>query len=198
MYSYRRLSDQERQALVQERRARGYPPHQPPHPVRGQSLYLLTATCYEHQHYICTPERRQGLLDLLFERFILEAIELCAWVILTNHYHVLVKVPDFGLLGDVFRRVHGRSSHDWNKEDDAPGRRVWYRYSDRAMRSDGHVYTTLNYIHYNPVKHDRVESPYDWPWSSVHWYLEHEGREWLRDLWQRYPLHSYGREWDDL
>jgi putative transposase len=43
-----------------------------------------------------------------------------------------------------------------------------------------------------------VTSPYDWPWSSVHWYLEHEGRAWLRDVWQRYPLRSYGKDWDDL
>jgi hypothetical protein len=28
--------------------------------------------------------------------------------------------------------------------------------------------------------------------------LEHNGREWLRDLWRRYPLRSYGQGWDDL
>ena len=198
MYNYRNLSPEQRQALIEERRAHGYPLHQPPHPVRDQKLYLLSATCYDHQHRICTPERRHALLDLLFERFIQGGMALLAWVILTNHYHLLVDVPDFDLLGDVFRRVHGRTSHDWNQEDGVRGRRIWYRYSDRAMRSDAHVYTTLNYIHYNPVKHALVKSPYDWLWSSVHWYLEHNGREWLRDLWRRYPLRSYGEGWDDL
>jgi putative transposase len=198
MYDYRKLSPEQRQALIEERRARGYPSHQPPHPVREQNLYLLTATCYEHQHHIHTTERRTVLLDLLFERCVHEGITLLAWTILTNHYHLLANVPEFDLLASVFRRVHGRTSHDWNLEDDTRGRRVWYRYSDRAMRSEGHVYTTLNYVHYNPVKHKLVTSPYDWEWSSVHWYLEHKGREWLRDLWLRYPLRSYGQDWDDL
>ena len=35
-------------------------------------------------------------------------MEVHAWVILTNHYHFLVHVNDFDLLGDVFRQVHGR------------------------------------------------------------------------------------------
>ena len=66
------------------------------------------------------------------------------------------------------------------------------------MRSKGHYCTTLNYIHYNPVKHGQVASPYDWEWNSVHWYLEHYGREWLRDLWRKYPLRDYGKSWDDI
>jgi putative transposase len=198
VYEYRRLTPEERQELVKERLMQGRPPHQPPHPVRGQRLYLLTATCYEHRPYLGTPERRQTVLDILFELFIQHGMIVLAWVILNNHYHILVEVTDFDILGGVFKRVHGRTSHDWNQEDGARGRKVWYRYSDRAMRSEGHYYTTLNYIHFNPVKHDQVTSPYDWPWSSVHWYLEHKGREWLRDLWRRYPLRDYGKGWDDI
>lgn len=52
-------------------------------------------------------------------------------------------------------------------------------------------HNTLNYIHYNPVKHK-------WAESSVHWYLEHHGREWLRDVWRTYPVRDYGQGWDDL
>jgi putative transposase len=94
---------------------------------------------------------------------------------------LLVHVTQFQALGEIFRRVHGRTSRDWNQEERTQGRKVWYRYNDRAIRSEGHYYTTLNYIHYNPVKHGLVASPYDWTWSSVHWYRETKGREWLRD-----------------
>ena len=196
MYEYRRLTPEQREQLVQERLANGNPPHQPPHPMRSEGIYLLTATCYEHRDHIRTPERRQDVVDLLFEWFIRHGMEVIAWVVLLNHYHVLVHVAEFDALGAVFRRVHGRTSHAWNGADDTRGRKVWYRYSDRAMRSERHYYTTLNYVHYNPVKHGLVTSPYDWPWSSVHWYLEHNGREWLRDLWRRYPIRDYGKSWD--
>jgi putative transposase len=141
--------------------------------------------------------RRQQALDALFEMFITNGMEMQAWVVLPNHYHLLVRVTDFDLLGDIFRQVHGPTAREWNLEEATPGRKVWYRYTDRAIRSERHYYTTLNYIHYNPVKHGWVASPYDWPESSVHWYLEHRGREWLRDLWVRYPVRDYGRGWDD-
>jgi putative transposase len=198
MYEYRNLTPEQRQQLVQERLARGYPPHQPPHPAREQRLYLLTAACYEHHHPLCTPDRRRAVLDLLFEQLVQRGLVIHAWVVLSNHYHVLVDVTAFEALGDALRLVHGHTAHAWNHEDDARGRKVWYRYSDRMIRSDRHYYTTLNYIHYNPVKHGLAVSPYDWPWSSVHWYLEHDGREWLRDLWRQYPVRDYGKVWDDM
>ncbi len=198
MYEYRKLSPEERRQLVLERLKRGYPPHEPPHLGLDQTLYLLSAACYEHRPHLHTAERRQQVLDLLFEACIQNGISLHAWVVMPNHYHLLAFVTEFRALGEIFRRVHGRTSHQWNGEDGMRGRKVWYRYSDRAMRSERHAYTTLNYIHFNPVKHGAAESPYDWPWSSVHWYREHYGREWLRDLWRRYPVRDYGKGWDDV
>ncbi len=198
MYEYRKLSEKERAELVKERLAKGHPPHQPPHLVRDQHTYLLTAACYEHKDHINTLTRRQQLLNLLFEQFIIYGMEIVAWVILTNHYHLLARINQFDDLGCIFRTVHGSTSFEWNGEENLRGRKVWYRYSDRAIRSERHYYTTLNYIHYNPVKHKLVDSPYDWQQSSIHWYLNHQGREWLRENWVRYPLRDYGKKWDDF
>jgi len=52
------------------------------------------------------------------------------------------------------------------------------------------------HIHYNPTKHGYVEKPLDWTCSSVHWYLEHFGIEWLRDSWRQHPIRDYGKGWD--
>jgi len=198
MYEYRKLTPEERKKVVEERIARGYPPHRPPHPHDAETFYLLTAACYEHKPIIHSPERRQSLLDQLFAEFIAAGMEIRAWVVLQNHYHLLTYVTDFEQLQGVFQQIHGSTAYTWNGEDNARGRKVWYRYTDRMIRSERHYYTTLNYIHYNPVKHGVADSPYDWTWSSVHWYLEHEGREWLRDAWVRYPVRDYGKGWDDF
>jgi putative transposase len=140
----------------------------------------------------------QQMLETLYELFTMNDIGIRAWVVLPNHYHLLAHVPDFDVLGSIFRRVHGPTSRKWNLEDATPGRKVWYRYTDRAIRSERHYHTTLNYIHYNPVKHGWARSPYDWMESSVHWYLEHFGRQWLRDVWASYHVRDYGRGWDDV
>ena len=198
MYEYRKLTPEKRADLVRQRLAHGYPPHSPPHPVRDQPFYLLTATCYEHVNHMQSHERRSQVLDALFEQFVSTGMEIRAWVVLPNHYHLLAKVTAFDALGGMLRLVHGPTARQWNLEDDAPGRRVWHAFADRAIRSERHHLTTVNYIHYNPVKHGWSGSPYDWEESSVPWYLEHYGREWLRDSWVRYPVRDYGRGWDDF
>lgn len=198
MYEYRGLTPQQRAELVRQRLARGFPSHSPPHPVRKHPYYLVTAACYEHVCHMVLPDRRRLILDALSEHLTTHRMAILAWVVLPNHYHVLAHVPDFDALGGTLRRVHGPTSRQWNLEDATPGRKVWYLFTDRAVRSERHYYTTLNYIHYNPIKHRWAHSPYDWAESSVHWYLEQFGREWLRDLWTRYPIRDYGRGWDDM
>ncbi|MCB9434503.1 MAG: transposase [Ardenticatenaceae bacterium] len=197
MYEYRKRTPAEQKALVKQRVMQGYPPHEPPHPIQDKEYYLLTATCYEHAHHMHTPQRRQDVLNQLFAMMQSPGVEIRAWTVLLNHYHLLAFVPNFAVLGECFKKVHGPTAVYWNREDNTAGRKVWYRFTDRAIRSDAHYYTTLNYIHYNPVKHGCAASPYDWQESSVHWYLEHHGREWLRDLWRTYPVRNYGEGWDD-
>jgi putative transposase len=85
----------------------------------------------------------------------------------------------------------------WNQEDQREKRKIWYRFTDRAIRNESHYQVTLNYIHFNPVKHHWVESAYDWVESSLDWYSQSNGKEWLRDNWKRYPILEYGRGWDE-
>jgi putative transposase len=197
-YEYRMLTPEERAALVKQRLAQGYPPHPPLHPVRAHMYCLLTAACYEHKCHMTASQRRRELLEAYFEQFTLKGDEIVGWVALPNHYHLPARVAELAGLTQIFRVVHGRLSRKWNLEDHTPGRKVWYCHSDRAIRSEGHYYTTLNHIHYNAVNHGWTASPYDWAESSVGWYVEHFGREWLRDLWAAYPVREYGRGWDDF
>jgi len=195
MYNYRQLTEEEKRQLVEERRAQGFPAHSPPHYVAEGHDFLFTAACYEHVAHMHSAERRQLLLEHCFEEAEAAGLTIHAWVVLPNHYHLLAR-PTNNDLHSFFGHVHGATSYTWNHEECQQGRRVWYRYADRAIRSERHYYTTLNYIHFNPVKHGWATSPYEWVESSVHWYRAHFGREWLRALWVQYPLREYGATWD--
>jgi putative transposase len=107
-----------------------------------------------------------------------------------------VQIGDIKAFHVQMGRLHGRTSWKMNQEDHSRGRQVWYGCEDRCMRSEAHYYTTLNYIHNNPVKHGYVKKWQEWPFSSIHGYLEVKGREWLLDLWLQYPVHHYGDKWD--
>ncbi len=197
-YEYRKLSPEEREEVVQQRMARGYPLHAPPHPFRDAGQYLLTAANFEHVAIMASPERRtefEGrLLDVMKE---VQAI-VYAWVILINHYHILVGVETLDAVSYALQQLHGSTSREWNLVDGLTGkRRVWYKFSDRVIRNDAHFYRGVNYLHYNPVKHGLITDPYEWPWSSLHNYLTNNGREWLRKTWKDFPPGDFGKGWDD-
>jgi putative transposase len=197
MYRFRRSTPAERLDLVFERLEREFPPHSPPHIDGPERSFLITAACYEHQQLMLEDSRRLELLDEL-RQVIKEPISsIEAWVVLPNHYHLLVDTANLGELGKALGLVHGRTSRRWNLEDDRPGRKCWYRFSDRAIRSDSHYFACLNYIHANPVKHGHVKSGLDWVTSSVHQFESELGIATLRDLWKKYPVGEMGRGWDD-
>ena len=114
-------------------------------------------------------------------------IALCAWVILPNHYHILVQ-PGYGMsIAKLTNLLHGRTSFQLNALDQSRGRKVWYSYWDVCMRTEYDFWARFNYIHYNPVKHGYVDAPEDWEFSSYRFYLKEQGRNWLWNCLQRYP-----------
>lgn len=198
-YEYRKLSPKEREEIVNYRRERGYPLHAPPHPFRGAGAYLISAANFEHKPVMKLPERRTE-----FETRMLKAIkeiadEIIAWVVLPNHYHILIYVQSLNHVPFALQQLHGATSREWNIEDALTGkRRVWYKFTDTHIRNNAHLHLAFNYIHYNPAKHGYVKEPYEWNWSSLPLYYEDMGRDWLRDHWKSYtPPSDFGKGWDD-
>ena len=54
-----------------------------------------------------------------------------------------------------------------HSQDNTP-KSVWMReYWDRFIRDDRHFYSSIHYIHNNPVKAKLVTESEQWPWSSA-------------------------------
>jgi len=117
--------------------------------------------------------------------------------VLPNHYHLLAETPDLKQLKKELGKLHGRTSYEWNLEEGVPGRTVWHRCADRGIRSEGHYWATINYIHDNPVHHGYVERWTDWPFSSAGDFIEQIGRDKALSIWREYPALDYGKGWDD-
>lgn len=197
MYTYRKLSPEVQKQWEKQRRITKVPWHAPAHFGGEYKAYLITGACYEHQLIMESPDRMsewQGkLIELLTKD---SSSELLAWVVLPNHYHVLLKT-DLATFGRRLGRLHNGISTQWNREDKKRGRKVWYRYADRAIRSERHFYATINYIHANPVKHGWIEDAKLWPWSSLSSYATRHGLSQLRNWWRDYPVDRMGDGWDD-
>lgn len=197
-YEYQRLTLQEREAILERRRERGYPLHAPPHPLRDAGRYLITAVNYRHAPIMARADRCTDFEANLLEAMAGIGAEVYAWVILFNHYHILLGVELLDLVSGALQQLHGATSRAWNLEDGQTGeRKVWYKFRDRMIRNDAHFHIALNYIHYNPVKHGYVKDAYDWPWSSLKNYFDARGRDWLRTTWKMYLPGDFGKGWDD-
>ena len=66
-----------------------------------------------------------------------------------------METPDVKALLRELGLLHGRTAHARNGEEQARGRKVFFRAVERAMRSDRHYWATLNYVHHNPVRHGK-------------------------------------------
>lgn len=192
------MTEAERERVSAYRRQRNLPMHSPPHGALGfSSQYLLTAACFEHKPIIGRSTERlteceQQLLASCEE----QASTVYGWCILPNHYHVLVRTEQIKSLCKALGRFHGRSSFNWNAEDNERGRKVWFRCFDREIRSERHFWATLNYIHHNPIHHGLVDRWQDWMWSSAELFVESVGRDRVMEVWKEYPILDYGQGWD--
>lgn len=196
LYNWRKMTDQERQDILQERQRRGLPWHSPPHMTGRTKSYHFCAACYEHKPTIGRTVERltQFSEDLLACMSELEA-RVLAWCVLPTHYHLLVKVKKLRPTIKHLGQLHGRTSFLWNGEENTRGRKNWCNVIDRWIRDERHFWTALNYIHHNPVRHGLAPKWQDWPFSSATDYLDRIGKEKAREIWYQYPVRDYGEGW---
>ncbi|MFN3762266.1 MAG: REP-associated tyrosine transposase [Anaerolineae bacterium] len=142
------------------------------------------------------PDDLSWLTNECLDAFSHAQLPCSAWVFLPNHYHVLLETQDIRIVSETLRLLHSRVATTINGRQNQRGRQVWYRFTDRLIRNERHYWATINYIHYNPVKHKYVDRMSEWPWSSFHEYLEIYGEEWLIRTWNAYPVGNYGKGWD--
>lgn len=196
MYNWRKMTVDERREVLKRRVKESRPFHSPPVWESGSRCYLITAACYEHAPHIGRNEERMSAFSIA----LCDVLEACgetrAWVVLPNHYHALVFAENVKSLRFSLGRLHGRTSFRWNGEDEQRGRKVWHASAETAIKSDGHFWATMNYIHQNPIKHGYANKWEEWPWSSAREYLAIMGRERAREIWTSYPVHDYGKDWD--
>ena len=190
--------------------------HRPAHLYKESAIYFIGASTLARQPLFEPPHRRSLVMEV-FDRVAREAGRpIYAWFVGVDHYHILLGVggkqvpiePLLGCkeedaptrhfdLGRLMNRAHSAIGLLLNREDRMPGRRVFYQYWDRYMRSEGELYTALNYIHNNPVKHgyvENLEQAREYAFSSLPRCHARYGTEWVSECFYRYPVKDHTAE----
>ena len=140
-----------------------------------------------------------------------------AWVLMTNHYHLLVETPQPNLVAGM-RWFQTTYTVRFNRRHRLSGHLFQGRYKAVVVNPDenGYFVTLSDYIHLNPVRARMIALDgrlFDYRWSSYRWYATKKERpEWFEparvlgelgfndtaEERRRYPERMRGRAVDEL
>ncbi len=106
-------------------------------------------------------------LSEVHERF---GVQIHAYCLMGNHYHLLVKTPE-GNLQRAMRHVSGVYTQRYNQLKKTDGSLFRGRYKAILVDADEYLLHLSRYIHRNPVEAHLVEDLADYEWSSYPQYI---------------------------
>jgi putative transposase len=147
--------------------------------------YFFTVITYNRRKFLTTDLARGCLHHVWQEIKSRRPFELVAVCLLPEHLHCVWKLPeddcDFSIRWSSIKGVFSREYNKQRKSrsDSRPSllrRResaLWQRrYWEHQIRDENDLQSHVDYIHYNPIKHNLVKNLDDWPWSTYPRYLK--------------------------
>jgi putative transposase len=147
------------------------------------NLHFITCSCYQRKPWLGTARRRDLFLAILEQVRQRYRFVVLGYVVMPEHFHVLIGEPQEGDPSKVMqavkqryaqrvlrRRRRTRSECQGSLWDPGPVH-VWQaRFYDFNVWTERKRVENLRYMHRNPVKRGLVNEPEQWPWSSFRYY----------------------------
>lgn len=123
---------------------------------------------------------REIFLDLLGDVSRIYSVEIHAYSLMGNHYHLLIHTPEGGL-SEAMRHLNGVYTQKSNRNRHSDGPLFRGRFKSLLVQSDDYLLELVRYIHRNPVEAGLCRQPRDHRWTSHRAYLSKGLRPpWLR------------------
>ncbi len=171
-----------------------YKKHIPFHLYIDKGIYFVTARTINGKEFFDNEVKINILVKKLNQAIKKYNAKMHAWVVLTNHYHVLFSLSRGNQLSLLIQYINGSSSYEINKLENKKGRKIWWNYWDKNIREETDFYKRINYIHHNPLKHKSINKIKEYKYSSYHHYLKKYGEEWLNDCFEQYPIIDFSTD----
>lgn len=107
-------------------------------------------------------------------KFVIPHAFIIAYCLMPNHYHLIIKVKDDGLIEKSLHPCFVSYVKSINLEQNRIGPLFQSRYQASEIQDDGYLLECVKYIHMNPVKAGLVSTPELWRFSSYVNYLHPE------------------------
>ena len=174
--------------------------HHPLHIYEDEVIYFITARTIKKEKFFNTDEKKKILYQALKKSLENYYYLPYAWIILSNHYHLLFKAKKGKDLRLFISSLGSLSSKDLNRLDNQKGRNIWFQYWDYCPRNEKDFYQHFNYIHHNLVKHQYLKTQEEVlrnKFCSYGQRVENKGEEWMSDCFATYPIIDFTVEGDE-
>jgi putative transposase len=147
----------------------------------GGDYHFITCSCYHRQPFLGSAARRDLFLKIFEEVRQRYEFVVVGYVVMPEHFHILIGEPDDGNVGLAMQvlkqrvstqcRAKQRGKRGTTNSDNETPPAFWLpRSYDFNVFSGKKIAEKLDYMHRNPVTRGLVESPEQWRWSSYRYY----------------------------
>lgn len=127
-----------------------------------------------NKKYIFKDESYKSyLLEITREFKDMLDFKLYGYVIMDNHYHMIIKTLDTPI-SSIMHRINNRYSKYFNDVEKRTGHVFEGRYKGILVKDDKYLLSLLRYVHQNPVKARICPNIKDYKWSSDSFYRENK------------------------
>jgi putative transposase len=129
------------------------------------AIYHVTARGNERKAVYRDATDRVRFLEIVDRTRGRYSLEILAYCLMGNHYHVLLRTlrPN---LARAIRQLNGVYAQWFNGRHRRVGHLFQGRYKAVLVEDDAHLVSALAYIVRNPVRAQLCSSPAEWRWSS--------------------------------
>ncbi|HEY3275566.1 MAG TPA: transposase [Syntrophorhabdaceae bacterium] len=176
-------------------------------PLRIQfkdAYYHVTCRGNGRQSVFLSDQDRKKFLDLLERSLDIYQVNLLAFVLMTNHFHMMVTTPRANLQ-EFMRHFTISYTSYFNKRHQRSGHLYQGRYKSFLIETDSYLLEVSRYLHLNPIRIKQFsESSFEekkayldkYPWSSYRDYLSSSRYDFLSrtDILSRFSTQSSYRD----
>ena len=156
-------------------------------PLRIQyagAIYHVTNRGNERKAIYADEQDRIAFLEILSQSADTYNVTLHAFVLMTNHWHLLVETP-LANLGEFMRHLNITYTSHYNRRHKRVGHLYQGRYKSVLVEKDTYLVIVSRYIHLNPIRissfrskgvKKRAEYLSGYKWSSLPGYLNLKNR----------------------
>ncbi|MEW6054332.1 MAG: transposase [Nitrospirota bacterium] len=147
------------------------------------AAYHIISRGNRGEHIFAEDQDKEYFLETLQNAVKKYRIDLYAYCIMGNHYHLLLTTP-YGALTKAMHYIGSAYGSFLRRQKGWIGHIFAGRYKSLCVEKEGYLLELSRYIHLNPVRAGLEEKPEGYTWSSYGYYIgKQKPPEWLNTDW---------------